>query len=97
MARVTATVFSSVASISETAIVGHRAKGLCLHEGSRTWGFVGKSITIALKKEPTQLKTMQRKILTTFKPKIVDFALGISFFVQPPSFTTNYLIPTMNS
>jgi hypothetical protein len=49
-----------------------------------------------LKEEPSQLKTMHRKVLTTLKPKIREFMPGINLFEQPPSLTTNYFISTMN-
>jgi hypothetical protein len=97
VARVATTVFSSIASISEVAVVSLGAKGLRLHEGLRARGFGGKSIAIVTKEEPTQLKTTHQKVLTTLKPKIREFTSGINLFEQPPSFTTNYLIPTMNS
>jgi hypothetical protein len=42
-----------VASIREVAVVNLGAKGLRLHEGSRTRGLGGKSIAISLKEEPT--------------------------------------------
>jgi hypothetical protein len=57
VARVATTVFNSIASISEVAVISLGAMGLCLHEGSRTRGFSGKSIAIALKEESTQVKT----------------------------------------
>jgi hypothetical protein len=96
VARVAATVFSSITSIREVAVISLGAKGLRLHEGSRSRGFGGKSIAVALKEEPSQLKTTHRKVLATLKPKVGEFTSGINVFEQPPSFTTNYLIPTMN-
>jgi hypothetical protein len=96
MAWVATTMFNSITSISEVVVVSFGAKGLRLHESSRPRSFGGKSIAIALKKEPSKLNTTHRKILATLKPEIREFALGISFFKQPPSFTANYLISTMN-
>jgi hypothetical protein len=96
MARIETTILSSITSISEVVVISFGAKGLRLHEGSRDRSFGGKNIAVALKKEPSKLKTTHRKIPATLKPEIRDFALGISFFKQPPSFTTNYLISTMN-
>jgi hypothetical protein len=97
MAQIETTILSSITSISEVVVVSFGAKGLRLHEGSRAQSFGGKNIVVALKKEPSKLNTTHRKILATLKPKIREFELGISFFKQPPSFTTNYLISTMNS
>jgi hypothetical protein len=61
MAQVATTVLSSITSIGEIVVINLGAKGLHLHEGSRTRSFVGKSIAIVLKEEPSQLKTMYQK------------------------------------
>jgi hypothetical protein len=97
MARIATTILSSITSIGEVVVISLGAKGLRLHEGSRARSFGGKSIAIALKEEPSQLKTTHRKILATLKLKIREFTPWINLIKQPPNFTTNYLISMMNS
>jgi tRNA U34 5-carboxymethylaminomethyl modifying GTPase MnmE/TrmE len=97
MAWLVSAVFGSVTSISEVVIASIGTKGLRLHKSSGARSFNSKSIVVTLKKEPRQLKTTYRKILTSFKPKIGESTLRIRFFKQPPSFTAKYLISTMNS
>jgi hypothetical protein len=81
VARIATITLNGITSIGEVIIVSLGAKGFCLHEGSRARSFGGKSITITSKKKPSQQKTMCRKVLTTFKPKIREFSPGISLFV----------------
>jgi hypothetical protein len=96
-ARFTAPLFDNVTSISNTAVARNRAKGLRLHERTRTWSSTGKSITVPLKKKPTQLKATHREVPTTISPKVRKLAVMMGFFVQMPIFATNYLVLPMNS
>jgi hypothetical protein len=50
-----------------------------------------------LKKKTTQLKAMHREVLTTVNPEVRKLAARMGFFVQTPSFTTNYLVVAVNS
>jgi hypothetical protein len=97
VALIATSIFSSNTSISKVVVVSLGAKGLCLHESSRTRGFGGKSIAVALKEEPSQLKTTHGEELATLKPKVGEFTSGINLFKQLPSFTTDYLIPMVIS
>jgi hypothetical protein len=66
----TTPIFSDITSISKATISSYGAKGLRLHEVARTWSLSRKSITIAVKKKPTQLEATHWEVLATITPEI---------------------------
>jgi hypothetical protein len=48
------------------------------------------------RKNVERSKLFYRKFQGSFKPKVGEVSVGISFFKQSPHFTANNLIPMMN-